>query len=66
MGTHEITAADAILVRDWNVDTFHRRVLSFETKGYITRRETYTITAEIHPETGEVMHLYAIEMCLQG
>lgn len=55
---------DAIFVRDWNVEGFHRQVLKLETQGYIARRETYRITAETNPETGEVIHLYVIEMFL--
>ena len=58
--------SDAILVRDWNVDGFHRQVLQLETQDYVARRETYRITAETNPETGEVIHLYVIEMFLSG
>jgi hypothetical protein len=58
--------SDAIFVRDWNVDGFHRQVLQLETQGYVARRETYRITAETIPETGEVIHLYVIEMLLSG
>jgi hypothetical protein len=54
--------SDPILVREWSPSAFHRRVLEFETKGYVARRETYSITPEMNPETGEVIHLYAIEM----
>ena len=54
----------AILVRDWNVDDFHRHVLDLETRGYVARREAYCITPETNPETGEVIHLYTIEMSL--
>ena len=42
--------SDAIFVRDWNVDGFHRQVLQLETQGYVARRETYRITAETNPE----------------
>jgi hypothetical protein len=51
-------------VRDWNVDAFHRQVLNLETQGYVARRETYCITPETNPETGEIIHLYMIEMFL--
>jgi hypothetical protein len=54
----------AIFVREWNVDVFHRHVLDLETQGYIARRETYRITPETNPETGEITHLYMIEMFL--
>jgi hypothetical protein len=56
--------SDAIFVRDWNVDAFHRQVLNLETQGYVARRETYCITPETNPETGEIIHLYMIEMFL--
>ena len=52
----------AILVREWNVDAFHRQVLDLETEGYIARRETYRVTPEMNPETGEIIHLRTIEM----
>jgi hypothetical protein len=54
--------SDAILLREWTADTFHRHVLELEKKGYSTRRETYTITPEMNPETGEITHLYSIEL----
>lgn len=53
---------DALVVREWGAETFHHRVLELETKGYVARRETYRITAEMHPETGEIIHLHTIEM----
>ena len=53
---------DPILLRDWDIDEFHRRVLQFEERGYIARRETYKILAEVNPETGEVLHLHSIEL----
>jgi hypothetical protein len=56
--------SDAILVREWDANDFHRHVLDLETKGYVARRETYRIIPETNPETGEVIHLYAIEMFL--
>ena len=54
--------SDPIIVREWNVQDFHRRVLEYEKQGYIARRDTYRITADTNPETGEVIHLYVIEM----
>ena len=56
------TVNNAIVVRDWDPDAFHRRVLQMESEGYVTRRETYTITPEMHPETGRIIHLYSIEL----
>ncbi len=52
-----------ILVRDWDSEAFHRRVLDLEAEGYVARRETYSITPEMNPASGEIIHLYAIEMC---
>ncbi len=54
--------SNVIIVRDWDPDAFHRRVLELEAEGYVTRRETYSITPEMNPETGEIIHLHAIEM----
>jgi hypothetical protein len=54
--------SDAIIVREWDVQDFHRRVLEYEKQGYIARRDAYRITAETNPETGEVIHLHVIEM----
>jgi len=57
--------SDAVLVREWGAEAFHHRVLEFETRGYIARRETYSITAEMNPDTGEIIHLHTIEMSAQ-
>jgi len=35
-----------------------------ESKGYVARRETYRITADMNPETGYIVHLHSIEMYL--
>jgi hypothetical protein len=51
-----------LLIREWSADAFHQRVLELETRGYSARRETYRITPEMNPETGEIIHLYTIEM----
>lgn len=52
----------AMTVRAWSVDEFHRRVAELEQQGWQTRPETYRITPEMNPETGQVMHLYSIEL----
>jgi hypothetical protein len=57
-------SADPVLVREWDNDLFHRRVREYEAKGYVARRESYTIMADMNPETGEVVHLYLIEMVM--
>lgn len=51
-----------LVVREWDADAFHRRVLDLEAKGYKARRETYRIEADVNPQTGEIMHLHTIEM----
>ena len=51
-----------IVVREWDADSFHRQMLGFETEGYIARRDSYEITPEVNPETGEIIHLHSIEL----
>ena len=58
----QVIVSDAILVQAWSSDAFHRRVLVLEAQGYSTRLETYRITPETNPDTGEVTHMYIIEM----
>jgi hypothetical protein len=53
---------DVKIVREWDTDFFHQRVLELEREGYTARRETYHITAEMNPDTGEVIHLHTIEL----
>jgi hypothetical protein len=51
-----------MLVRAWSADEFHRQVAELESQGWEARRESYRITPEMNPETGEITHLYSIEM----
>ena len=53
---------DVIVVREWDADSFHQRVLELESQGYETRRETYRINPEMDPESGNIVHLHTIEM----
>ena len=53
---------DSILVREWDADLFHKRVLELEGKGYVARLDSYRITAEMNPENGIVSHVHTIEM----
>lgn len=53
---------DTILVREWDSDLFHRRVLELEAEGYQTRLETYEVVPEMNPETGEIIHLHTVEL----
>lgn len=54
--------SDAIVVREWDCELFHRRILDLEGKGYLAQRESYTVTPEMNPETGEIIHLHSIEL----
>jgi len=56
---------DLIVVREWDADSFHRRVLELESQGYEARRDTYRVSAEMDPETGNIVHLHTIEMVRQ-
>ena len=53
---------NAILVSEWDVDAFHRRVSDLELEGYVARRETYSVTPEMNPETGRIVHLHTVEL----
>ena len=57
---------DVILVREWDADQFHARVLELEKQGYVARRESYRITAEMNPETGWISHVHSIELAKPG
>ena len=51
-----------ILVREWDNDAFHARVLELEKQGYVARRESYRVTAEMNPETGWITHVHSMEL----
>jgi hypothetical protein len=53
---------NAVLVREYDPDAFHRRVKELEAEGYVSKQESYSITAEMNPETGRITHIYCIEM----
>jgi len=55
-------ATEVRIVREWDADEFHRRVLQFEAEGYTSRLETYTVTPEMNPDTGEITHLHSMEL----
>jgi hypothetical protein len=57
---------EAILVREWDSDAFHKRVLELESDGYVPRSDSYRITPEMDPETGAIIHLHSIEMVEGG
>ncbi len=54
--------ADIKLVREWDAESFHKKVLELEKQGYVSKRDTYKITAEMNPETGIIVHLHSMEM----
>jgi hypothetical protein len=53
---------DAIVVSEWDSDVFHQKVMELEAQGYMARRDTYRVTAEMNPETGIVSHVYSMEL----
>ena len=57
-----VAMQDLIVVREWDADSFHRRVLELESQGFKALRETYRISPEMDPESGNIVHLHTIEM----
>lgn len=57
---------DLIVVREWDADRFHARVLELEQQGYVARRETYRVTPEMNPETGWITHVHTIELAREN
>ena len=55
-------ASNAIVISEWDADTFHRRLSDLELQGYAARRETYRVTPETNPETGRIVHLHTVEL----
>jgi hypothetical protein len=53
---------NTVVIREWDCDTFHRRVLELEAQGYRAHRDSYAVTPEMNPDTGVIIHLYTIEM----
>lgn len=60
------TGSDLIIVREWDAETFHARVLELERKGWVAQRESYRIQAEMSPEDGHIIHLHSIELSRPG
>ena len=65
-GTEDAMHNDVIIVREWDADLFHARVLELEHKGYIARRDSYRILADMSPEDGHIVHLHSIELSRPG
>ncbi|HLW79635.1 MAG TPA: hypothetical protein VKU44_08560 [Terriglobia bacterium] len=53
---------DTMMVREWDAEAFHRGVLALEAEGYVAHLDTYQVTPEMNPETGEIIHLHTIEL----
>lgn len=62
MENKAVAVSDFLLVREWDSDAFHRRVIELESAGYVASKESYHIFPEMNPETGEIIHLHTIEM----
>ena len=60
------TGNEVIVVREWDAETFHARVLELERKGYVAQRDSYRIQAEMSPEDGHIIHLHTIELSRPG
>lgn len=57
-----MTNSEVVLVREFDSDLFHKKVMELESQGYVANRETYRIVADMEPETGKVVHLHTIEL----
>lgn len=58
-----MSESQTVVVREWDPDLFHRRVLELEAEGYVACLDSYQVLPEMNPETGEVIHLRSVEMC---
>jgi len=54
--------SDSVIIREFDPELFHKRVLELEAEGYVANRETYQITPEVDPDDGKIIHLHSIEM----
>ena len=58
--------SEVVVVREWDADAFHKKVLQLESQGFIARRESYRILPDMNPETGIIVHLHTMEMYRPG
>jgi hypothetical protein len=58
----QIFMSNVEIIREWDADLFHQRVMTLEAEGYVARPETYQVIPEMNPETGVISHLRLIEM----
>lgn len=61
LGTPSVMT-DTVVVSEWDSDIFHQKVMELEAQGYVARRDTYRITAEMNPETGIISHVHSMEL----
>lgn len=61
-----VAGTEVIIVREWDADSFHARVLELERQGYVARRDSYRILAEMSPEDGHIIHQHSIELSRPG
>lgn len=54
--------SETITIREWEPEIFHRRVFELEAAGYVAILDSYQISAEMNPETGEIIHLRSVDM----
>ena len=54
--------SEVVQVREWDADSFHRRVLQLESEGFVSRLESYRVIPDMNPETGVIVHLHTMEM----
>ncbi len=50
------------VIREWDADSFHAKVMELESQGWHARHDTYKITPEMNPETGFISHVHQIEL----
>lgn len=62
LSTEPSAMTDTVVVSEWDSDLFHQKVMELEAQGYVARRDTYRITAEMNPETGIVSHVHSMEL----
>jgi hypothetical protein len=58
----KVSMTATMTIREWDADIFHQRVLEMTAQGYAAIRESYQITPEMNPETGEIIHLHQIDL----
>ncbi len=54
--------SELTVVREWDAEIFHAKVLDLERQGWQAKRDTYKIIAEMNPEDGNIIHLHTIEL----